>query len=129
VYAQVVRVLIMIVWAVAAVGCSSHSQPVDATDRGACLAAFNAALQRACAGPADCVLAPHDDCCGTVQLGIRSGAQAAFTTAEAALHQCSPCQPSGCAHQEQAEDGRSATTAGQKIVAICAASRCTSVVQ
>jgi hypothetical protein len=116
--------------AIAAIsGCPEHGHSIDAADPAACLASFQAAIDRACAMPSDCVLAPHEDCCGIVQFGIHTGSRASFDAAETTFHQCRPCLPSGCAHQDQAEDGRSATSTGQMIVPTCVANRCTSIVQ
>jgi hypothetical protein len=114
-----------------AVGCSEHGQggQLFDADPATCAAEFQASLERACQKPNDCVLVDHDDCCGIVKLGIRIGTEPDFPAHEAAFHACHICPPSGCAHADVAEDGMSANSVGQAIVATCVTNRCTSIVQ
>lgn len=111
------------------VACKSHGASVDAADPVACEAAYQAALDRTCSVPADCVLAEHADCCGITMVGVRAGTQPAAAAAEAANARCYQCPPVGCAHATSAENGAVPSMAGQAIVATCAQNRCTSIVQ
>jgi len=104
------------------------SSPPDAPRAAACTAELEAALDRSCAAPAECVLVGHGDCCGTVLLGIRGGTELAFPAIETTFQTCRACPPSGCAHADLAEDGSTAGS-GQAIVADCIAMRCASVVR
>jgi len=116
-------------WFVVVVGCSSSHPAIDASmDRAPCEAAFQAALDRACTVPADCTLASHEDCCGTVRIAVRSGTEAAALAAESTYGACFDCGARGCQHADQAEDGAT-PQAGQAIVARCVANRCVSAVQ
>lgn len=67
--------------------CSDANQGQSMSDAGgnqaACEASYQAALDRTCLMSADCVLVGHDDCCGTVRVGVRAGTEAAAMTAEA----------------------------------------------
>ena len=114
---------------VLAVGCSSTSNAIDAhVDPAVCKANLEAAIDRTCAVPADCVLVDSADCCGVVKLGVKSGTQVQFPPVESQYVACLACGPRGCQHADQAEDG-SVPSAGQSIVATCTAGRCTSIVQ
>jgi len=107
----------------------SSENPRDASmDRAPCEAAYQMALDRSCSVPADCALVSHEDCCGTVRLGVRTGTETAASTAESTYAACFDCGARGCQHADQAEDG-STPGNGQTIVATCVANRCTSVVQ
>lgn len=97
-------------------------------DRTPCEAAYQAALDRSCGVPADCVLVDHEDCCGTVRIGVHAGTEAAAMTAESTYAACFDCGARGCQHADIAEDG-STPGVGQAIVATCVANVCTSVVQ
>jgi hypothetical protein len=120
-----VRGVLVIVLAAA---CAEHGSRPDAGDPEACLVTLEAELDRTCAASGECTLIGHDDCCGTVQLGVRAATQADALAAEARFEACRMCPPLGCAHPDMAEDGRIPGT-GQAIVATCVANRCTSVVQ
>lgn len=93
-----------------------------------CEAAYQAALDRSCTVPADCTLVNHNDCCGTVKVGVRAGAQAAAMSAEATYQACFSCGARGCFHADQAEN-RKTPGVGQSIIATCMIGQCTSVVQ
>ena len=109
--------------------CGDRGPPAsDAPDPAVCAAELEAALDRQCTAPADCVLVSHDDCCGIVRYAVRAGTEAGFPAAEAAYQACRSCPPLGCSHADQAEDGR-VPSGGQAIVPTCVAKRCTSVVQ
>jgi hypothetical protein len=113
------------------VGCTqvSYHQPVDApADPAACKAALEAAIDRTCAVPADCVLVTSADCCGEIDLAVKAGTEGGFPSAEASYEACLACPPLGCAHQTEAEDG-TAPGPGQSIVATCIANRCQAVIQ
>jgi hypothetical protein len=97
-------------------------------DRTPCEAAYQAALDRSCSVPADCTLVDHEDCCGTVRIGVHAGTGPAAMAAESTYAACFDCGARGCQHADQAEDG-STPGVGQAIVATCVESRCTSVVQ
>ena len=86
------------------------------------------ALDRTCNTPSDCVLVDHQDCCGTVRVGVHAGSEASAHSAEAMYAACFDCGARGCAHPDQAETGATPSM-GQSIVATCSANRCTSVVQ
>jgi hypothetical protein len=108
---------------------TSSEMPRDASmDRAPCEAAYQTSLDRSCSVPADCVLVDHEDCCGTVKVGVHAGTETAATTAESTYGACFDCGARGCQHADQAEDGSTASGA-QTIVATCVANRCTSVVQ
>lgn len=115
---------------IALVGCSEHgSHPLDASmDRAPCEAAYQQALDRACSAPSDCTLVEHDDCCGTVWVGVRVASKPAALAAEATYGACFDCGARGCAHADLTETGMTAGP-GQSIVATCNANRCTSIVQ
>ena len=110
-------------------GCGDQKAPADATvDPLVCKADLEAAIDRSCTVPADCVLVASADCCGTVDLAVHAGTEASFPATEATYAACLACGPRGCQHADQAEDG-SVPGAGQAIVATCVAMRCQSVVQ
>jgi hypothetical protein len=112
-----------------AAACGSSTAVLDAsTGSAACKANLEAAINQTCTVPSDCVLVASADCCGTIDLAVKSGTEAAFPSVEATYSACLACPPSGCLHADEAEDG-SAPGSGQSIVATCVASRCTSVVQ
>lgn len=112
-----------------AVGCGTSDPAIDAsTDRTPCEATYQTSLDRACTVPADCALTSHEDCCGTVKIGIHSGTEAAALAAEATYGACFDCGARGCFHADQAENGAT-PQAGQSIVATCVANRCVGVVQ
>lgn len=119
-----------IVVAVVSAGCNEHgSHLADASmDRGPCETAYQASLDRTCTVPADCGLAKHDDCCGTVFEGVRAGTEASAQAAETTYGMCFTCPPVGCAHADLSEDGKTPQM-GQAIVADCVANRCTSTVR
>lgn len=110
--------------------CGEHgSRPLDASmDRAPCEAAYQQALDRTCTVPSDCALVDHEDCCGTVKVGVRAATSADAVAAEATYRACFDCGARGCAHADLAEDGMTATPP-MTIVATCVANRCTSVVQ
>ncbi len=111
------------------IGCSGGHRATDASmDRAPCEATYQAALDRTCNVPTDCVLVDHDDCCGTVRIGVRAGTEATAQAAEATYAACFDCGARGCAHADMAETG-AVPQQGQSIVATCVADRCTSVVQ
>lgn len=93
-----------------------------------CEAAYQAAVDRSCLVPTDCTLVNHNDCCGTVKVGVRAGTQAAAMSAEATYLACFSCGARGCFHADRAEDGKT-PDAGQVLIATCMMGRCTSVVQ
>jgi len=113
-------------------GCgSSLSKPIDAhVDPAMCEANFEAAVQRQCVAPADCVELLHPDCCGDVEIAVAASDQAAAQTAEGTYQTCenASCGPRGCFHALQAEDGK-VPMSGQMIVAVCVAGACTTTVQ
>ena len=111
-------------------GCAEHgSHPTDASmDRAPCEAAYQQALDRSCTAPAHCTLVEHDDCCGTIMVGVRTASKAAAIAAEATYAACFDCGARGCAHADLAETGMVAG-AGQAIVPTCVMNRCTSIVQ
>jgi hypothetical protein len=115
---------------VVALGCGSSHQVLDAarTDPAVCVANREAALDRSCTVPADCVLVASEDCCGTIKLGVKAGTEAGFPGVEATYEACLACPPLGCAHQDEAEDG-TVPQAGQAIVATCATGHCKAIVQ
>jgi len=116
---------------VLAIGCGDHGKSApggDATTEQACLAQFQAAIDKSCTSPSQCALVNHDDCCGTIRMAVKAGTESAFAAAETQLHMCFDCGARGCAHPDEAEDGRFAQQ-GQSIVAQCIALRCTSAVQ
>jgi hypothetical protein len=81
-----------------------------------------------CSTAADCVLANHNDCCGTIVVAIRTGTSSSFATAEQAFQSCVPgCAVRGCFHADLAEDGQTLST-GKAFAAQCQSGRCTSVV-
>jgi hypothetical protein len=115
-------------------GCPEHGRSdgtplADAPEGEVCLATFEASLQKSCMQPSDCVAVSHNDCCGLVFLGVRVDSLDAFSAAENELRKCAPCPPLGCAHQDQAEDGKVVTVSSQHIVPICVMNRCSSTVQ
>jgi hypothetical protein len=119
----------MRLWLVLACGCSSsHTAAIDAhADQATCLADREAAIDRTCTVPGDCVLVTSADCCGPIDLAVKVGTEGGFPAVESAYETCLACPPLGCAHQTEAENG-SPAGAGT-IVATCMAGRCTSVVQ
>ena len=103
-----------------------------ASDAGpaSCDSTFKAALVKDCQSEADCALVNHNDCCGTIVIAVKKGTEAAFTPTEATFHSCVPgCDSRGCFHADMAEDLKPATSASQKIVAVCSNKMCTSTVQ
>jgi hypothetical protein len=101
-----------------------------ASDAGSCSVNFENALVRTCSSLADCTLVRHNDCCGTVVVGIRNGTGASFTAAEQAFQSCVPgCGLRGCFHADTAEDGKVPTSPGQAILAQCQSMRCGSTVR
>jgi hypothetical protein len=109
---------------------ATHAITHDAprTDPAVCKANLEAAIDRSCTTPGECVLVDSLDCCGTIKLAVRSGTEGSFPQTRMTFEACLACPPLGCAHQDEAEDG-SVPQAGQAIVATCLASRCKSVVQ
>src|SRR5574337_550330 len=108
------------------IGCGSGKSPPggDASSEQVCEAQFAAAIDKSCSSPTQCVLVNHDDCCGTVRMAVAAGTEAQFAAAETQLHMCFDCGARGCAHPDEAEDGRFPQQ-GQSIVAECIALRCT----
>jgi hypothetical protein len=126
--ALVLDLLVLLLVPVAA-GCGGGSSTADAkTDPAVCKMQLEAAIDRTCSVPGDCVLVDSADCCGTIKLAVKAGTQAAFTEAERTYVACLACPPLGCQHADQAEDGMT-PQAGQSIVATCVQSRCKSIVQ
>jgi hypothetical protein len=115
---------------VCVVGCSGggHLIPDASMDRAPCEAAYQAALDRTCTVPADCALVDHEDCCGTVRIGVRAGTEANARVVESTYAACFDCGARGCAHADMAETG-AVPQGGQTIVATCVSNRCTSIVQ
>ena len=112
------------------IGCKTSSPAIDAhTDPLVCKASLEAAIDRTCTVPADCVLAASADCCGEVDLAVRSGTQGGFAAVEATYAACLACGARGCFHAIQDEDGATPNQAGQAIVASCVANRCKAIVQ
>ena len=113
----------------AASGGTSGSDAGSGIDAGSCPTSFTSALNKNCSIAADCVLAPHFDCCGNVIVAIRTGTDASFATAQQNFESCVPgCRLRGCDHADKAEDGQTLTTTGQAFAAQCQSGRCTSVV-
>ena len=115
---------------VAACG-SSSSKSIDAPpDPQHCETTFEAAVQRSCVAPADCVELIHPDCCGDVEIAVAASGQAAAQSAEGTYQTCinASCGARGCQHALQAEDGK-VPMSGQSIVAICVNARCSTTVQ
>lgn len=112
------------------VGCGGGSQgELDArTEPAVCKANLEAAIDRTCMQPTDCVLVASADCCGTVMIAIRAGTQTGFASVESAYETCLACPPLGCQHADLAEDGMTPQS-GQAIVATCDANRCASAVR
>ena len=72
----------------------------------------------------DCALVNHKSC-GTIVIAVKKGTEAAFTPTEATYHSCVPgCDARGCFHADMAEDLKPATSASQKIVAVCTNKMC-----
>ena len=116
---------------VVVLGCGSGTSSVDAhVDPEQCEAIFVQSIERSCAGPSDCVLMVHPDCCGDVEIGVSTSGQAAATFAEATYAACenAACGARGCQHATIAEDGM-VPTSTQSFVAVCVAQLCTSTVQ
>ena len=111
-------------------GCAEHGhKPADASfDRTPCETAYQEALDRACTRPADCTLVDHEDCCGTIKVGVSTPSKAAALAAESTYGACFDCGARGCAHADLAESGMT-PGASQMIVATCVSNRCTSIVQ
>jgi hypothetical protein len=111
--------------------CTEHGQSPGMTPDGpgeaVCMQQFDDAVVRTCSVASDCEVVNHDDCCGTVILGIASSNAGAFPGIEADLHQCSPCPPLGCAHQDVSEDGMT-LHGNDKFAPVCNAGRCSSTV-
>ena len=113
----------------AASGGTSGADAGSGIDAGSCPANFTSALMKDCSTAADCMLAPHFDCCGNVVVAIRTGTDASFATAQQAYESCVPgCRLRGCDHADRAEDGQTLTTTGQAFAAQCQSGRCASVV-
>src|SRR4051812_4587192 len=110
-----------------ACGDGKQAQTVDA-DPATCLEHREAVIDRSCTTASDCVLVESGDCCGVIVIAVHAGTESSYPLVEAAYDACLACPPVGCAHQDLAEDG-SIAQAGQAIVAVCVASRCTSTVQ
>jgi len=95
----------------------------------ACNAEFTSALSKDCTTDADCSLADHNDCCGTISIAIHKGTDAAFSAAEKAYPICVPnCLGRGCFHATMAEDGNMVSMTSQAIFARCDNQKCKSVV-
>jgi hypothetical protein len=123
--------LVLVLAAIASVGCSSHPHAVDATTTPVqCEATFDQAVDKTCSTPSDCALLSHPDCCGDVEIGVAKAGLAAAMTSEATYDSCtaSSCGARGCDHAPAAEDGL-VPSAGQSIVVTCASMKCSSTVQ
>jgi len=90
-----------------------------------CQADYLRTIDKSCVVPADCVLVDHSDCCGTIKVAVRAGSEAAAVDAERTYGDCVACPPTGCFHADLTEDMQS-PGAGQTIVAVCTANRCSS---
>jgi hypothetical protein len=113
----------------AASGGTSGSDAGSGTDAGSCPGSFTTALIKSCSTAADCLLAPHFDCCGNVIVAVRTGTDASFATAQQNFESCVPgCRLRGCDHADRAEDGQTLTAPGQAFAAQCQSGLCTSVV-
>lgn len=103
---------------------SSGSGDGATVDAASCGGTFLAALDKKCSTDTDCTTADHNDCCGTVVIGIRAGTQAAFAGAEQAFMTCEPgCGLRGCFHATLAESGQAGPDAST-IVVQCDAGTC-----
>lgn len=121
--------LIALVVATGAAACGDAQHAPDApVDDAVCKANLEAALDRSCSAPSDCVLVESADCYGPIMLAVHAGTESGFSALEQQYVTCLACPPLGCAHQTQAENGAT-PAANQAIVADCVASRCTSVVR
>jgi hypothetical protein len=106
------------------VGCGGN----DTTETPAeCQADYLRTIDKSCLVPADCVLVDHDDCCGTIKVAIRAGGEATAADAEQTYEACVACPPTGCFHDNESEDMLT-PGAGQAIVPVCVANRCSSTV-
>lgn len=119
---------ILVTWTLLGCDGASNTQTDGGGNQVVCEAAYQAALSRSCSVPADCALVNHNDCCGTVKVGVRTDTQAAATRAEATYQACFECGARGCFHADFSEEGKT-PGAGQSLIATCIAGRCTSVVQ
>ncbi len=110
------------------VACGSNTaKAIDAAPSPqTCEATFEAAVDRTCIAPADCVELLHPDCCGDVEIAVAASDQAAAQTAENTYQTCmnAACGARGCFHALQSEDGQ-VPMAGQSIVMACVAGKCT----
>jgi|HubBroStandDraft_1064217.scaffolds.fasta_scaffold106945_3 hypothetical protein len=103
--------------------------PASTGDAASCGATFTASLDKTCSVDSDCTTANHDDCCGTVVVGIRAGTQATFASAEQAFMTCElGCGGRGCDHATWAEIGQSSPDAST-IVVECEAGACMTTFQ
>jgi hypothetical protein len=111
-------------------GCAEHGHtpnPDGPGDPAVCKASREAAIDRSCTTPSDCVLVTSSDCCGPIDIAVKRGTEGAYPPVEAAYVSCLACPPLGCAHQVEAENGSPAGSG--TIVATCVMSRCQSIVQ
>jgi hypothetical protein len=103
--------------------------PAATGDAASCGATFVASLDKNCSVDSDCATANHDDCCGTVVVGIRAGTQTTFASAEQAFMTCEPgCGDRGCYHPTLAEIGQASPDAST-IVVHCDAGACMTTFQ
>jgi len=113
-------------------GCrGGHTDP-DAVpgppgDPAVCKAKREAAIDRSCIVPSDCVLVQSSDCCGVVMIAVHRGTEGSYPGVEASYQTCLACGGRGCFHADTAEDGN-VPQGGQRIAPVCTANRCTSVV-
>jgi hypothetical protein len=112
---------------------SSTESDASVSDSGSCTDQFATAVDKRCISIIDCTTANHNDCCGTVVVGLRAGTQATFTAAEQAFQTCVPgCGLRGCFHADMAEDQSSTLSmdgAMRAIVVRCDNGRCMTHVQ
>ena len=105
-------------------GCGKNDTPETAAE---CQADYLRTIDKSCTTPADCVLVGHQDCCGTIEVSVRIGSEAAAADAEQTYEACVACPPTGCFHADESEDMMTPST-GQRIISVCTANRCSSTV-
>jgi len=113
-----------VLWLVVVIACGGNDTSETPAE---CEADYLRTIDKSCAVPADCVLVDHDDCCGTLKVAVHAGGEAAAHDAEMTYQACVACPPTGCFHADEAED-QTSPGAGQSIVAVCTANRCSSIV-
>ncbi len=91
-----------------------------------CDAAASYTPDKTCASDADCVIADSGDCCGTTEVGVRKGTEAAFVAANQQALSCIPgCGLRGCFHADVDEEGKT----GSSFIATCDTGACRSHAQ